>query len=137
MSWFRGNPTANLEAEAAAAEAVAAHEAGGDAFFSVGNSGATKTLNFANGPVQQVVLSASAPTLTIAGMTAGKYCRMRLLLKQDATGTRLLPTFSPAANYGTPGAPTLTTTVNKTDVLDLFSVDGGTTLKAVVVVKGL
>lgn len=160
MTWFKGNKTVDLAiqvavdsqadscaaaATAAAAAAIstavgvalAAAEDAGDSFHEVGNSGAAKTITYADGPAQRVVLSASAPTLTIAGMTAGKYCRLRLLVKQDATGSRLLPTFSPAAVYGTPGAPVLTVTAAKTDVIDLFSVDGGVTLYAVVVVKGL
>lgn len=96
-------------------------------YNSAGNSGAAITLDLRKGLTQQVVLSASAPTITIGNVPTGAR-RIRILLKQDATGSRLLPTFSPAVNYGATGAPTLSTAAAKIDVLDLLSTDGGTTL---------
>lgn len=114
-------------------------QAGG--FLSAGNSGAAKTLDLGLGSVQQVVLTASAPTITIGNAklnsaSAPLSQRVRLLLKQDATGSRLLPTFVPALNYGVAAAPTLSTGANKVDILDLMSLDGGTTWLCTAVAKG-
>lgn len=100
-----------------------------------GNSGAAKSISFANGLHQKVTLTASAPAITLTGLTAGQYAEMVLLVVQDATGSRLLPTFSPALDYGTAGAPTLSTAANKVDVFKLVSYDG-VTVQAATVTKG-
>lgn len=113
------------EGERAAVETlIDANQATDKTLFDNGNSGAAKAINFGNGEVQKLTLTASAPTITVTGLVAGQHAEMTLLLAQDATGTRLLPTFSPAADYGSVGAPTLTTTANKVDVLKLVSYDG-------------
>ena len=109
-----------------------------EVFNDAGASGTAITVDYSDGSVQQVTLDHSGPTITLTNFpTTGTYGRLRLLLTQDGTGSRTVPTFSPAADYGTPGAPTLTVTATKTDVVDLYSTDGGTTVKAVLVVKGL
>lgn len=100
-----------------------------------GNSGASKAISFANGQHQKLTLSASAPAITLQGLVSGQYAEMTLLLAQDATGSRLLPTFTPTIDWGTPGAPTLTTTASKVDIVKLTSYDG-VTVVGVVVVKG-
>lgn len=134
--WFQpsvGDKEA-IDAEIAADDAVQADA--GVQFFDAGNSGAAITLDYRNGEVQRVTLNASAPAITVTHMPAGHYARLRLYLKQDGAGSRLLPSFVPSANYGVAGAPTLSTTAAKTDVLDLTSVDGGTTLQVLTVSKG-
>lgn len=136
--WFDGDKADVIAIDEAVAAAGSADDVEGELYHDNGNSGAAKAIDYANGPVQKITLTASNPTLTLSHFpAAGRVGRLRLLVKQDATGTRLLPTFAPVAVWGTPGAPTLTTTVNKTDVIDLFSIDGGVTIEAVVVVKGL
>jgi hypothetical protein len=132
-AWFDPAPGQ----EQAITRALSQRDDAGTDFHDNGNSGAAITIDYDNGEVQRVVLTASAPTITVINMPVGKFARLKLYLKQDATGTRLLPTFVPAANYGTPGAPALTVTAAKTDVLDLTSVDGGVTLQVLTVVKGL
>lgn len=104
-------------------------------YFNAGNSGAAITLDYRKGRVQKVVLTASAPTITVTHVPPGARS-LRLLLTQDATGTRLLPTFVPAANYGVAGAPTLSTAANKIDLLDFLSVDSGASLLAMPPTKG-
>lgn len=47
-----------------------------------------------------------------------------LLLQQDAVGSRTV-TWDSAIDWGTTGAPTLTTTANKVDVVTFLSVNGG------------
>lgn len=102
-------------------------------YLDAGNSGSAKTVDFTLAPSQKVTLTASAPTIALkAGLGLR---RVRLLLAQDATGSRLLPTFSPAANYGTAGAPTLTTTASKIDIIDLLILNG-TTVFAMGTTKG-
>jgi hypothetical protein len=111
-------------------------------YFAAGNSGAAISLDLGKGLNQQVVLTASGPTITltnakVVGASGPSLAqRARILLKQDATGSRTLPTFSPALNYGTAGAPTLTVTAAKTDILELLSLDGGVTWFCTSVTKG-
>lgn len=128
---------------AAVASAVATAEAAETAadlaakvVFDNGNSGAAKAITRASGAWQKITLTASAPTLTISGFTAGSFAEITLYLIQDGTGSRLLPTFSPVARYGSAGAPTLSTAAASVDVVKLFSIDGGTTLDVVLVEKG-
>lgn len=133
----------DAEVEASAGADVAAAEAATEAAelaaantYDNGNSGASKTISFANGPHQKLTLTASAPTVTVAGLASGTYAEMALELVQDGTGSRLLPTFSPAADWGTVGAPTLSTVAGKIDVVKLTSFDG-VVLQAVLVEKGV
>ena len=122
--------TAGVAAAMTAAAAAAA------VVYDNGNSGASKTISAANGTRQKITLTASAPTLTVSGLTVGSYGEVLLYLIQDGTGTRLLPTFSPVARYGAAGAPTLSTAAGAVDIVRLFSIDGGTTLNVVLVEKG-
>jgi hypothetical protein len=59
------------------------------------------------------------PTNPKAGMT---YC---LAVIQDATGSRTM-TWPSAFDWGTTGAPTLTTTASKRDRITLFCTDAST-----------
>lgn len=61
----------------------------------------------------------STPTNPVAGMT---YC---LNVIQDGTGSRLV-TWPSAFDWGTTGAPTLTTTASKRDRITLFCTDAAT-----------
>lgn len=104
---------------------------------------ANATLDLGKGRMQRVILGASGLTLTLAnpkpsgsGGPGPLAQSVDIYLKQDATGSRTLPTFSPALNYGTAGAPTLTTTASKTDILTLRSLDGGVTWLCTGVAKG-
>lgn len=101
------------------------------------------SLDLGKGRMQRVVLGASGLTITLtnpkpsgSGGSGPIAQSVDIYLKQDATGSRTLPTFSPALNYGTAGAPTLTTTAAKTDILTLRSLDGGVTWLCTGVVKG-
>lgn len=114
--------------------------------FSDDNAGVARAVNFSldlgKGPAQRVTLGANGLVITLINPRASSAAnspiaqRMRLLVRQDATGSRTLPTFSPALNYGTAGAPTLTTTASKTDIFDLTSLDGGVTWLCTGVTKG-
>jgi hypothetical protein len=47
-----------------------------------------------------------------------------VIVRQDAVGSRTV-TWASSIDWGTTGAPTLTTTANKADVVTFFTIDGG------------
>lgn len=57
---------------------------------------------------------------------SGTSVSFMLILKQDATGSRTA-TWPASVKFPNASTPTLTTTANKVDVLNFFTVDGGTT----------
>jgi hypothetical protein len=97
---------------------------GGDYIESVvaiGTVGSTHTITLENGTVQTATLtSATACTFTMPTATAGK--SFILLLKQPASGTATTATFT-GVKYPASGAPTITATVGKMDILT-FVADG-------------
>lgn len=104
--------------------------------YVIGNSGAACQFDYRKGATQLITLSASAPVITLAFVPPGERT-IRLILAQDATGTRLMPTFAgTVVNYGTAGAPTLTTTASKRDILTFNTYDAGATLLFQGAVKG-
>lgn len=107
---------------------------GGETFFDAGNSGAAISLNAANGNVQKVTLTANT-TVTLTSPTSGVMCSLTLLVFQDATGSRTI-TWPASVKWGIAGAPTLTTTASKMDIISLFTVDGGTNWYGALGAKG-
>lgn len=111
-------------------------------YYNNGTLAVNSSLDLGKGVTQRVVLGASGLTLALTNAkpvsASGPALAQRahIILVQDATGSRLLPAFSPALNYGAAGAPTLTTAANKIDDLELLSLDGGTTWLCTGVVKG-
>ena len=92
-----------------------------ESVVAIGTVGATHTIALTNGTVQTATLtSATACTFTMPTATAGK--SFILLLKQPASGTPTTATFT-GVKYGTAGAPTITATVGKMDILT-FVADG-------------
>jgi len=86
-----------------------------------GTVGASATLAITAGTVLTATLtSATACTFTMPTATAGK--SFTLLLKQPASGTATTATFT-GVKWGTAGAPTITATVGKLDIL-AFVADG-------------
>jgi hypothetical protein len=84
-----------------------------------GNSGTAKTIDWNAGNVQYVTLTGDC-TFTFSNPIAGaRYC---LMLKQDATGSRLA-TWPAAVLWSAGTAPTLTTTAAKVDIIT-FIFDG-------------
>ena len=87
----------------------------------VGTVGASSTLALTNGTVLTATLTAStACTFTMPTATAGK--SFVLLLKQAATTGNGTATFT-GVKFGTAGAPTITATAGKMDILS-FIADG-------------
>ena len=86
-----------------------------------GTVGASATLSIALGTVLTATLtSATACTFTMPTATAGK--SFVLLLKQPASGTATTATFT-GVKWNSGGAPTITATVGKLDIL-AFVADG-------------
>ena len=92
-----------------------------EAVVAIGTVASSSTLALTNGTVQTATLTAStACTFTMPTATAGK--SFVLLLKQPAAGTPTTATFT-GVKWGTTGAPTITATLGRLDILS-FIADG-------------
>lgn len=87
----------------------------------VAASGVTETL--ALGPNDVTMDEACAFTFPAA--SAGQLATVLLLLRQDATGSRVA-TLPASVDWHGGAAPTLSTAANAVDLLQFFTVDGGT-----------
>lgn len=81
--------------------------------YAAGNSGTALTIDWANGPVQLVTLT-GACTFTFTNPLDG--LRATLLLKQDATGTRV-PTLPSTVKYPGGTTPTWSTVAGHVDLV--------------------
>lgn len=92
----------------------------------VGNSGTALTLNpTVTGPVKTITLTADC-TVTLTGATAGVETTLKLVLTQDATGSRHI-TWPASVRWPASTAPSLSTAAGAVDLLTLSSFDGGST----------
>jgi hypothetical protein len=92
-----------------------------ESVVAIGTVTTSNTLSLTNGTVQTATLTAStACTFTMPTATAGK--SFILLLKQAATTGNGTATFS-GVKWGLAGAPTITATAGKLDILT-FVADG-------------
>jgi hypothetical protein len=92
-----------------------------------GNTGATETVTASTADIHRLVFDAATVTITLAGAPAsGTPGLIRLLIFQDATGGRLA-SWPGSVTWRGGVAPTLQTAANALDVIDLLTVDGGTT----------
>jgi hypothetical protein len=92
-----------------------------ESVVAIGTVTTTNTIALTNGTVQTATLTAStACTFTMPTATAGK--SFVLLLKQAATTGNGTATFT-SVKWGTAGAPTITATAGKMDILT-FIADG-------------
>lgn len=108
-------------------------EGGQETAYALGSMGASKTIDPTNGNVQYGTLNANC-TITLGAPVGSGACYLSLELTQDGTGSRL-------ASWGTVAwiggsAPTLSTTPGVTDVIEVWSLDGGTTWKGAMVGAG-
>jgi hypothetical protein len=92
-------------------------------------SSGTITLDLSTSNNFKVSLTANVTTITVSNWTASKAASVVLRLTQDGTGSR---TVAFPSGWKWPGgsAPTMTATANKTDIVILWSDDGGTTIFA-------
>lgn len=84
------------------------------------------------GPFAEVVLGGDRTMGNPSNLVEGMI--LTLHLTQDGTGTRLISVWSSTWDWGTDGVPTLTTAINKTDIIT--AVYRGTKLQAQVFGKG-
>ena len=89
-----------------------------ESVVAIGNTGTAQTIALTSGTVQTATLTGNC-TFTMPTATAGK--SFILLLKQDGTGSRTA-TFT-SVKFNAAGAPTITATANKMDILT-FVADG-------------
>jgi hypothetical protein len=90
-----------------------------ESVVAIGDTGTSKTISLTSGTVQTATLTGNC-TFTMPTATAGK--SFILLLRQDATGNRTA-TFTPNVKFNSAGAPTITATANRLDILS-FVADG-------------
>ena len=91
-----------------------------------GNTGATETIDLTNGNVHEITLDQNT-TLTFSNPPgSGTYGELRLIVIQDATGSRTI-TWPASVDWSGGSAPTLSAGASDVDILDFFTVDGGTT----------
>lgn len=92
-----------------------------ESVVAIGSAGSAKTISLSSGTFQTATLtSATACTFTMPTATAGT--SFQLYLKQPATGTVTTATFT-GVKWGVVGAPTITATLGKMDILT-FAADG-------------
>ena len=92
-----------------------------ESVVAIGTVTSTSTISLTSGTVQTATLTSATPcTFTMPTATAGKSFVM--LLKQPAAGTATTATFT-GVKYGNAGAPVITATVGKMDILS-FIADG-------------
>ena len=90
-----------------------------ESVVAIGTVTSSNTLSLTNGTVQTATLTAStACTFTMPTATAGK--SFVLMLKQAASTGNGTATFT-GVKWGTSGAPTITATAGKMDILSFFS----------------
>lgn len=98
---------------------------GEDSLYTVASSGASTTIDIANGAVQDITLTANC-TIALTSPAAGDSWSLTLLLRQDATGSRTVTWPGSVTWLGTGQPPILQTAAGSVDSVVLFTVDGGT-----------
>lgn len=84
------------------------------------------TLDYTAGPFFSVALNANITTLTLSNPPASGTVGV-ITIRFTADGTLRTITWPASVRWGTAGAPTMTSTNNKVDYVQLITVDGGTT----------
>lgn len=99
-------------------------DSGSDPLVTIAASGATVSQPAANLSVLDVTLTANT-TIGFSGIPPGAWTAT-LILKQDATGSRLV-TWPASTKWASGPAPTLSTAAAAIDIITLMTTDGGTT----------
>lgn len=89
-------------------------------------SGATHTIDFEAGNVHDLTLDNNCTISFSNPPTSGEAGSITLVLRQDATGSRLV-TWPAPLDWAGGTAPTLSTAASSVDILTFLTVDGGTT----------
>jgi hypothetical protein len=110
----------------------------------VGNSGSTETLSVFDGNIVTMTLNAATVQVQLdsTNLQSGKMYTIALFLKQDGSGSRevdwsLNNIWWPSAEgINQVSGPELSTTANYTDVITLYTLDGGSNWYGVFTAKG-
>ena len=117
---------ADADAQLATLGAVDRENGGLETVATNATSTGSVTVNLANGNCHHLTLTGNT-TLTLSGATNSKVCSLTLLITQDATGGRSI-TWPASVKWMPSGsAPTFTTTLSTRSIVELFTIDGGTT----------
>jgi hypothetical protein len=100
------------------------------------NSGASYQFNPGSGNVYKLTLTANCSFSFTNVPSSGFSCSLSVILIQDSTGSRTV-TWPASVKWALGLAPTLSTAANAVDVIQLFTVDGGTTWYAFLAGKGM
>ena len=92
-------------------------------------SSGTLTLDYTAGPVYKVALNANITTLSFSNLPASGVMAS-ITIRFTADGTLRTITWPASVRWGTAGAPTMTSTNNKIDYVQMVTHDGGTTWDA-------
>lgn len=94
---------------------------------------ATTNLDIETGNVFKLTQDTNITTLNFNNPSAsGKYCQFRIIRVKDNTGTDRTIAWPASVVWAYGVTPTLQTTANAVDVLDFFTIDGGTTWRGVI-----
>ena len=97
-----------------------------DTLNTVASSTSALTINFSTAPDWDITLTAAC-TFTLSGAPAsGTPAVLTLILRQDATGSRTV-TWPGSVTWISGAVPTLHTAASSVDIVQLITVDGGTT----------
>lgn len=88
----------------------------------------TVDIDYDNGNIHELTLTGNINNLTFSNLpVAGKAVEFRIILKQDATGSRLV-SWPGAINWQSGSYPTLKTAAFAVDVIKLLTIDSGTVI---------
>jgi len=99
-------------------------DGGGASLFTDANVSGAYEIDRADGETQDLTLVGNA-TFTLTGALTNRATDIRLVLRQDATGSRTVTW--PTISWIGGSAPALQTTANSFDVIGLLTVDDGST----------
>lgn len=98
----------------------------GETVNSVGNTGASATIDLANGNFATATLTDNCTFTFTLGTISSNVVSFTLFLTNDATPSRTI-TWPASVKWPGAVAPARTETANRTDVYNFFTYDGGTT----------
>lgn len=84
-------------------------------------------IDYEDGATQDLTLTGNVTGVTIANALAGEATDIRLVIRQDGTGSRTVTWTGITVSWVGGSAPTLQTGANAVDVIGLLSLDDGTT----------
>ena len=95
--------------------------------YDVGNTGASQTIYLANGNIQTLTLNTASVAITLSnnGLASTRLHSVTLFLDQDAVGSRTIDWSTNTIKWPSTGIPVLSTTANLTDIVSLFTTNGG------------